>query len=305
MKLLKKPEERYLLVINPVSRMGKGLRKAFWLIARLVLHRVDFDAVLTKRTGHAERIVADYEAPVDTVVAIGGDGTIQEIINGLMKRERRPSLAVMPAGRGNDFSSLIGIGRSKRRALKYMLGPEITHVDLLKLNGRYAGNQVGIGYDAMVQEKSSRYKHWPVIRYLKNAVTIVLRGVPVVPMKIHHVNGTLEGEFLLANVGHTRKYAREIRLFPGLRIDGGVMKVAAVRSAGKMVNLVMLFAAGVGLAGLFPYVTIIETPRVEIEVGATAKAQSDGDLFYIGKGEVLRVELLRQALAVKTPFGNK
>ena len=177
MRLLRGPSGKYLLVINPVSRMGKGLRIALWTVARLVVRRVDFDAVVTKTPGHAERIVAEYKGHIDVVVAIGGDGTIQEVINGIMRRENRPALAVVPAGRGNDFCSLVGVGRSKRRALKYMLSPDITEVDLLKFNGRYAGTALGMGFDATVQHKSWHYKHWPVIRYLANALILILKGL--------------------------------------------------------------------------------------------------------------------------------
>lgn len=287
-----------------MSRMGKGLRKALWLIARLVIRRIDFDAVLTKQPGHAEKIVAEYQEPVDVVVAIGGDGTIQEVINGIMKREKRPTLAVMPAGRGNDFCHLIGIGRSKRRALKYLLSPDTTQVDLLKFNDRYAGNVVGIGFDAAVQERSQHYKYLAVIRYLMSAVILILKGAQRVPMRIGFEGGTWDGDFFITVVGHTGKYARQIRMFPGLRIDGGRMKVAAFRPGGRLLALMVLFASGLSLHTYFPQVSVAESPWVEIRVGTTVKAQSDGDLFYIGQDETLRVELAKRALTVKAPLGK-
>jgi len=105
-------------------------------------------------------------------------------------------------------------------------------------------------------------------------------------------------------VGHSRKYARQIRLFPGLRVDGGVTKVTLVQWAGKFITLAMLFSAGMGFAGIYPWVEITESQWVEIETGDTVKAQSDGDLFFLGKGDRMRVELIRGALEVKTPFGK-
>jgi len=284
--------------------MGKGLGIALWIVARFVVRRIDFDAVVTRKPGHAERIVAEYEGHIDVVVAIGGDGTIQEVINGIMKRERKPALAVVPAGRGNDFCALVGIGRSKRKALKYMLSDDISEVDLLKFNGRYAGTVVGIGFDALVQEKSWHYKHWPVIRYLSNAVLLILRGLEPIPMKVRYADGTLDGDYLISVIGHTRKYARQIRLFPDLRIDGGIMKLAVARPAGRLLTLILLFSAGMGFADACPQVTMVESHWFEIEVGRTAKAQSDGDLFSLDKDETLRVELVRRALKVKTPLGS-
>lgn len=300
MRLLRGPQGKYLIVINPMSRMGQGLRKALWIISRMVIRRIDFDAFLTKTSGHAERIVSGYQAPVDVVVAIGGDGTIQEVINGIMKRTDSPALAVVPAGRGNDFCTMIGIGRSKRKALKYLLSDGVTRVDLLKFDDRYAGTVVGIGLDALIQEKSGHYKYLPVIRYVINAVLLILKGLDEIPMRIVYQGGSLEGRFFVAVVGHTRKYARQIRLFPGLEVDGGIMKFATGRLPGRFLMLVLFFSAGLGLTNLFPQVTNVETPWVEITVWETVKAQSDGDLFYLGKGDTLRVELARNAIAVKT-----
>jgi diacylglycerol kinase (ATP) len=298
-RLLRGNAGKYLIVINPMSRMGKGLRTALWVIARLVLRRVDFEAVLTKRAGHAEKIVAEYEGAVDVVVALGGDGTIQEVVNGIMKRDQRPALAVFPAGRGNDFCYLMGFKKSKKKAFKAMLSKYEREVDLLKVNDRYASNVVGLGYDASVQEKAQNYKYFPVAHYIFAALYLIFKHPPKLQMHIEHANGTWDGEFLITVIGHTRKYARHIRMFPGLQMDGGVMKIAAFRPGSTWFALLVLALAGVGLCTRVPQCLKTETPWVEVTPGQTIKAQADGELFFVGQDETLRIELLRSALRVK------
>ena len=300
MRLLRGNAGRYLIVVNPVSRMGKGLRKALWVIARLVIRRVDFDAVLTTRAGHAEKIVAEYERNVDVVVALGGDGTIQEVINGIMKRDQKPALAVFPGGRGNDFCYLMGFKKNKKKAFKAMLSDFEREVDLLKVNDRYASNVVGLGYDASVQEKAQHYKYFPVTRYIFAALYLIFKHPPKLQMHIEHANGSWDGDFLIAVIGHTRKFARHIRMFPGLKIDGGVMKVAAFRPGSTWYALMVLALAGVGLSTRVTECLTAETPWVEVTPGQTTKAQSDGELFFVGQGETLRIELVRSALRVKS-----
>ncbi len=300
MRLLRGRGGRYLLVINPMSRMGKGLRKSLWVIAHLVLRRVDFEAVLTKTAGHAEKIVAEYQGNIDVVVAIGGDGTIQEVINGIMKRRQKPALAAFPAGRGNDFCYLTGIKRSKRKALKAMLSDHERSVDLLKIDGRYASNVVGLGYDASVQEKAQNHKYFPVTRYIITALILIFKHPPRLNMRIEHAGGTWEGEFLITVVGHTRKYARQIRMFPGLKMDGGVMKVAAFRPSSTLMAICVLALAGIGQCTKVPQCLKTETPWVEITPGQTTKAQYDGELFYVGQDQTIRIELVPAALRVKT-----
>ena len=223
MRLLRGSSDKYLVIINPMSRMGKGLRKALWLISRLVIRRIDFETVLTRTAGHAEKIVAELDHHIDAIVAIGGDGTVQEIVNGLMKRppDDRPVLAVIPAGRGNDFARLIGIGKSKRKALQFLLAADVTEVDLLKFNGRYATNVIGLGYDASVADRAQYYKRFPLVRYVFAALYLIWKKPPRLAMRIEHEHGTWDGEFLIMVVGHTRKFARHVRIFNGLRVDGG------------------------------------------------------------------------------------
>ncbi len=307
MRLLRGSSDKYLVIINPMSRMGKGLRKALWLISRLVIRRIDFETVLTRTAGHAEKIVAELDHHIDAIVAIGGDGTVQEIVNGLMKRppDDRPVLAVIPAGRGNDFARLIGIGKSKRKALQFLLAADVTEVDLLKFNGRYATNVIGLGYDASVADRAQYYKRFPLVRYVFAALYLIWKKPPRLAMRIEHEHGTWDGEFLIMVVGHTRKFARHVRIFNGLRVDGGVMKVAAFRPGPRPLSPMVLASAAVGLATVWPQATVAETDWVEITPGTTVKAQADGDLFYVPEGQTLRVELLRAALKVKTPIGNR
>jgi diacylglycerol kinase family enzyme len=274
LRLFRGPSDKYLVIINPVSRMGKGLRKALWTISRLVIRRMDFETVLTRTPGHAEEIVAGLDHHIDVVVAIGGDGTVQEIV------------------------------KSKRKALQFMLAADTTDVDLLLFNGRYATNVVGLGYDASVADRAQYYKRFPLVRYLFAALYLIWKKPPRVPMRIEHEHGAWDGEFFIAVVGHTRKFARHVRIFNGLRIDGGVMKVAAFRPGPRLVCLMVLASAAVGFATAWPQATVAETDWVEITPGTTVKAQADGDLFYAPEGQTLRVELVRAALKVKTPLGN-
>lgn len=306
LRLFRGPSDKYLIIINPMSRMGKGLRKALWTISRLVIRRMDFETVLTRTPGHAEEIVAGLDHHIDVIIAIGGDGTVQEIVNGLMKRppDDRPVLAVVPAGRGNDFSRLIGIGKSKRKALQFILAEDTTEVDLLLFNGRYATNVIGLGYDASVADRAQYYKRFPLVRYLFAALYLIWKKPPRIPMRIEHEHGVWDGEFFITVVGHTRKFARHVRIFNGLRVDGGVMKVVAFRPGPRLVCLMVLASAAVGLATAWPQATVAETDWVEITPGTTVKAQADGDLFYAPEGQTLRVELVRAALKVKTPLGK-
>ena len=112
---------RTLLIANPVAQSGRGAQGA--CDAKRMLREgsvgknipTELDVLLTERPGHASEIAAQRGASYDTVVALGGDGVIHEVVNGLMRipAELRPCLAVVPLGSGNDFARTLGMPRNR------------------------------------------------------------------------------------------------------------------------------------------------------------------------------------------------
>jgi len=81
---------RYLVIVNPVSRGGKAQAEGMWLLNRLKRQNVNYEALFTERAGHAEEMVQKWAEDFDVVVSVSGDGTANEIINGIMKVHESP-----------------------------------------------------------------------------------------------------------------------------------------------------------------------------------------------------------------------
>ena len=146
---------KVLLLANPAAQRGHGAQSAE--IARDLLAEwlgadaVDFE--LTERSGHAVELAARASGErYGTVIALGGDGLVHEVVNGLMKlpREERPAFGLVPAGSGNDFAATIGMTDCVPDAIVQFLDAQERALDVGCCNGEHFAETLSFGFDAAI-----------------------------------------------------------------------------------------------------------------------------------------------------------
>ncbi|HEY5468130.1 MAG TPA: diacylglycerol kinase family protein [Coriobacteriia bacterium] len=148
---------RHLIIVNPQARRGEA-DKLTPVIENLLV-RLPHDTVETESPGHAVDLAAAASG-YDVVVAVGGDGTVHEVLNGLMRHpaEQRPALAVLPTGSGNDTCRTLGIPFDLSDATMLLSTGERRRYDVGSCNGLYFNNSFAAGLDAKVTAKAVEYK---------------------------------------------------------------------------------------------------------------------------------------------------
>ena len=158
-----------MLVYNPTAGKGSAGKMLPKVQALLGERGFACDLALTEGVGHARRLGEQaVEDGCDLLVAAGGDGTINEVINGLMSPalngRKRPALGVLPIGRGNDFAFGMGIPHELTRACDTLTGGQRRRIDIGRVTGgdhpegRYFGNGVGLGFDTVVGFEAAKIK---------------------------------------------------------------------------------------------------------------------------------------------------
>ena len=149
------------VIVNPVAGKGAARKAIPQIEAFLQALGIDYDLILTEFPKHAITLAADAGSNgYETVVAVGGDGTANEVINGLMQALNEghltSNLAVLPVGRGNDFSYGMGVPQDLESACKILVDGKSRKIDVGFVKGgdypegRYFGNGIGIGFDTIV-----------------------------------------------------------------------------------------------------------------------------------------------------------
>lgn len=146
-----------LLIVNPEAKHGET-SKLLPVIERLLVD-LAHDTVHTERPGHATELAANASG-YDLVVACGGDGTVHEVLNGLMSIDEatRPTLGILPTGSGNDTRRTMGVSTDLAQAALQLVTGVRKRFDIGVCNGTYFNNSFAAGLDAKVTAKAVEYK---------------------------------------------------------------------------------------------------------------------------------------------------
>ena len=134
-----------LFAYNPVSGTGKIKKKLGYIVKKLSEKYTSVEVYKTKQAGDLARIAKESCGKYDAFIFSGGDGTVNEVINGFAEQKNKPILGYIPTGTVNDVARSLGIKRTLKGALKNILQGNVGSFDVMKLNDRYAFYAVACG----------------------------------------------------------------------------------------------------------------------------------------------------------------
>lgn len=262
--------------------------------------------VETQRAGHGATLAEEAASDAaEAVVAIGGDGTVNEVVNGLLRvpEARRPALGVVPDGTGNDFGYLLGLRPGDLDGAVRVLAAGATRVlDAGEVNGRFFANSVGLGFDGAVAETAAK------VRYLKGfpaylwSVFSVLRTWENFELTLTADGRTISGRALLAAVANGPRSGGGFLLAPDAKADDGLFDVCRLGDLGKLEAVRHLPKALDGSHVGLPWVTILRAKEVVLASDRPLTAHVDGNLATgVAHPEPLRIRVLPRALRVIAP----
>ena len=208
-----KERKRMLIIVNPCS--GKG--KARKCIGKIVNWFSDagyvIDVCFTTAHGEAKEIVEQMANENDVVVCIGGDGTVNEVVNGMIESGIKKPLGYIPMGCTNDFARSLGIPKKLKKVVKQIVSGEPKSIDVCKLNDKYFAYVASFGLFA----KSSSTGEQKLKNRLGYLAYVLLGAreiwnAPVVKAKFRIGEEEVEGEYILGAVCNTRSVGGIIKL---------------------------------------------------------------------------------------------
>jgi diacylglycerol kinase (ATP) len=296
--------QTYLVICNPVSRGGHALKEAVWLLRHLSRLGVRHEAFFTDYPGHAQKIVQRWMERVDVVVAVGGDGTVSEVVNGMMAvPEYERTLAVFPAGTADDFCHNVGIGRERAPALKTLLTDYSRPMDLIRYNDRYAAVTVGIGVDAEIAYRTLSHKRIRIAAYFAVGIRIVFKERMRNSPRLLHIESDgrdYDGKFLIAVFGNAPLYARYIWWMPEALMDDGIIDMSALRPLPPARAWYLLMRS---FNRDFRSAKIVRerSEKFVVYLQEECYVQVDGEVYRYNAGETLDLSVARKALKVRVP----
>ena len=286
---------KYKLIVNPTAGRGRtraALSKTIELFAK---SGVAYDLEFTIGPNEAGKIARAAREEFDAVVAIGGDGTVNEVAQGMVFS--RTPLAVIPGGSGNDFARALGIPAGVEDAVKVILNNRTKTIDAGRINNTYFANSVGIGFDATVTRESRSIKRLKGIPLYLTALMKALGKYAPLPMKISINNAVIEQKVFLLAIGNGTTCGGGFRLTPDALLDDGLFDVTVVDPLGTLMlfrHLPMVFN---GTIGKSQYAAMMRTRKLTIESEHPLPVHLDGEV-YTAQTNHIEIEALPRALTV-------
>lgn len=299
----------YHLILNPRAGSGRAIRTRAALEAVLRDAGVAYRLHETARPGHATEVARTVADEATAVVAVGGDGTVHEVVRGLLETETPAPLGVVPVGSGNDLAKALGLPRRPAEALGVALAGRASAVDIGWLTTDPPGaavpepfiNAVGIGFDAQVAADVQARRWLPGLAGYVVAVLRALARWSSPPVRVWADDQLLyEGPLLFATIGNGVASGGTFYLTPDADLTDGWLDLCVVKDAPLLRILTVLPRAMRPASWTAPEVVRARGTAIRIEVGAPLPVHADGEVVANAARSVsIRVEAA--ALSVLMP----
>jgi diacylglycerol kinase (ATP) len=267
-----------VLIANPIAGGGAGSRCAQRAdqLLRARGHAVDLQ--FTRATGDAERLAAAVEPGCERIVVVGGDGTVNEVLNGLADPSRIP-LALLPVGTANMLARDLALPRSPDAIVDLVESDVTRPVDLGRVGKRRFVGNVGVGFDAQIVEEIAQrrtgrlgYRAYvvPIARSLAR------HREPILDVCVDEGSPILAAWVVVSNL---RNYGGLFTFSQTARCDSGTLEVCCFERARRRDLLRCGVAAALGRLDRARGVSYRSARRVVVSSGQPVTVQVDGDPF--------------------------
>ncbi len=288
----------YFFIVNPVSGRGKGKHLGERLKQRLSQLSIDFELHWTERPGHAIELAEQGAKKHAVVVAVGGDGTLNEVVNGLV--ENGGTLGLIPVGSGNDFARAVQIPFTFETALEILLKGKKRKIDVGKANERYFHNGVGIGFDAWVVHNSLKVKRLRGNAIYLYSVLRTLMNYKPVPLELSFNGAVKIDDYFMISVGNGVSMGGGFYLTPDAEIDDGLFDLCLIQNMPVVSILKNLLKVYTGKHKEDPRVEMARTNRLTIESRKPFGVHVDGELLSL-KLKKMIIEIIPRGLEIICP----
>lgn len=235
--------QKVLLIVNPCSGKSRKRVSAQTIAGMFPTGRYRVTLRLTERAGHAAELVRQYAGEHDLVVCAGGDGTLNETINGVMDMAHRIPVGYIPMGSTNDFATTLGIPSDVREAVDIITSGHKNWYDIGLFNNRYF--QYVASFGAFT---SASYSTPQRLKNIFGHSAYILTGMfqwkdlKPTPMKIEYDDVVIEDDIYFGAISNSTSVAGMFKFDPNtVRLDDGVFEVLLVRKLKSLLEVPILY----------------------------------------------------------------
>lgn len=290
----------HVFIINPAAGKGKSIELIPFIEECFKDKAEEYAIRVTEYPGHATEIAKEYSGIGKCrIYSIGGDGTVNEVVNGIAGTEA--SLGVIPTGSGNDFLRSFQSEFNIKDMIVSTINGEERSIDLARVNDKYFINISSIGFDADVVFNADKFKKVPGITgsmaYLISIIYTVFKK-KICNIRINIDGKKMDVKLLLAAVANGRYYGGGILPAPDAKLDDGLFDICLVAEMRRIQILSMFPKYIKGLHAHLKQVSFYKGKKVNIESEDHLCLNIDGEIVSACS---INFEILENAIKVIFP----
>ena len=303
-------ENKIKFIVNPISGQGAG-KLAPPEIDRIAteLH-LDYEIVSTERPGHAIDLAQQAAAAgFGYVISVGGDGTSNEVLNGIMQAWnqgfRETTMGIIGVGRGNDFAFGFGILPGMEEGFKVIQKNQPRSVDVGIIvggdypRGRYFGNGVGIGFDAVVGFEAAKLTRiHGFLNYVVAALRTIFLYFQAPTLRIEYDNKVINQPSLMVSIMNGRRMGGGFMMAPHAVTDDGLLDLCIAGQVSRLGILLLIPKFMKGTQATHAQIKTGNATKINIfAMDGTLPAHADGETICVA-GKELTVEIIKQPIKI-------
>jgi diacylglycerol kinase (ATP) len=295
------PINKVLFIINPIA--GIHQKEAIIKSIKAAFISESYEVVISKYPGHANEIALEKSTlGFNEIVAVGGDGTVNEIASALVNTHCK--LGIIPAGSGNGLARHLNIPMVVSEALGVIKNHKIQIIDAGEANGRYFFCNCGIGFDASVGKKFAHYNKRGMQNYIRAILNKYITYSPKsYIIKINHKRIQLDA--FLVTFANSGQYGNNAYIAPHAVINDGMLDMCVLRPFPKSSTIELglrLFFKNIDQS---PYLEVMQVKKATLKRCGKKKItiHLDGTPIVIKKK--LKIKVIPEALQVMIPVANR
>lgn len=302
----------FCLILNPTSGRGAGERSLPQVTSLMERNGLAYTLLRTERPWHAAELARQAAGEgYAVVVAIGGDGTANEVLNGLMQARHQgdggPAMGVLCVGRGNDFAIGVGVPKDLEAGVAALAANHRRRIDLGRVEGglypqgRFFGNGVGIGFDAVVGFEALKLKRltgFPSYIVAALKTIFLYYRAPEVHLQTDGIDLTLRA--LMVSIMNGRRMGGGFWMAPQAQHDDARFDLCLAAEVSRLQILALIPRFMQGTQAGHPAIHVGRARRVRVTaLQGSLPAHADGETLCT-EGHELSLEIVPAALEIIT-----
>jgi len=293
-------KRKALFIINPVSG-GKKKDDVPGLIDKnLDTNLFEPTIIFTDGAHHARELAAEAVGKFDYVIAVGGDGTVNEIASSIVGTET--ALGIIPYGSGNGLARFLKLPMDTADAIKTLNHEKVETIDSAKLNGQSFFNMAGMGFDAHISEVFSHDKTRGFGAYIRSAFREIINYKP----DTYHIEidgAVYESEAFMLSFANSSQYGNNAHVSPNASVQDGLIDVCIIKPFPLWRFIEMGIRMFTKTAEGTKYVQIIRGKNITVKRSKSGAVHLDGEPQILG--ELAEISMVPASLRIITGLSFK